>query len=161
MILLEADVLELKANPTRNAKGRIVEAQLDRGRGPVATVLVQEGTLHVGDSFVCGTCTAASARWSTTRARIEEAGPVHARSRSSASAACPRPATCSSPSRTTRRRARSRSTAAASSASRDGEDRQGLARRPLHQIQSGDVKELKVVLKADVQGSVEAADALR
>ena len=54
MILLQADVMELKANPNRPAKGTVVEAQLDRGRGPVATVLIQEGTLHQGDPFVCG-----------------------------------------------------------------------------------------------------------
>src|SRR5208282_1889246 len=54
MILLQADVMELKANPNRPARATVVESQLDRGRGPVATVLVQEGTLHQGDPFVCG-----------------------------------------------------------------------------------------------------------
>ena len=54
MILLQADVMELKANPDRTARGTVVESQLDRGRGPVATVLIQEGTLHQGDPFVCG-----------------------------------------------------------------------------------------------------------
>jgi translation initiation factor IF-2 len=54
MLLLQADILELKANPEKLARGTIVEAKLDRGRGPVATVLVQEGTLRVGDAFVCG-----------------------------------------------------------------------------------------------------------
>src|SRR5688572_28216259 len=53
-ILLQAEVLDLKANPTRGAQGTVVEAQLDTGKGPVATVLVTSGTLHVGDSFVCG-----------------------------------------------------------------------------------------------------------
>ncbi len=56
MILLEADVLELKANPNRNARGLVIEAQLDKGRGPVATVLVQKGTLNVGDNVVAGAC---------------------------------------------------------------------------------------------------------
>ena len=56
MILLEADVLELKANPNRNARGLVIEAQLDKGRGPVATVLVQKGTLKVGDNVVAGAC---------------------------------------------------------------------------------------------------------
>ena len=54
MILLQADVMELKANPSRPAQGTMVESQLDRGRGPVATVLIQEGTLHQGDPFVSG-----------------------------------------------------------------------------------------------------------
>jgi len=54
MVLLQADVLELKANPEKAARGTIVEAKLDKGRGPVATVLVQEGTLKVGDYFVAG-----------------------------------------------------------------------------------------------------------
>jgi len=54
MILLVAEMQDLKANPTRPAMGTVIEAQLDRGRGPVATVLVRNGTLHVGDSFICG-----------------------------------------------------------------------------------------------------------
>jgi translation initiation factor IF-2 len=54
MILLVADLQDLKANPGRPAMGSVIEAQLDRGRGPVATVLVRNGTLHVGDSFICG-----------------------------------------------------------------------------------------------------------
>jgi translation initiation factor IF-2 len=54
MILLVADMLDLKANPTRPAMGTVIEAQLDRGRGPVATVLVRNGTLSVGDFFICG-----------------------------------------------------------------------------------------------------------
>jgi translation initiation factor IF-2 len=55
MILLQAEVLELKANPNRPMTGTVIEAKLDKGRGPVATVLVQDGTLHVGDAFVAGT----------------------------------------------------------------------------------------------------------
>ncbi len=54
MILLVADMLDLKANPDRPAVGNVLEANLDRGRGPVATVLVRNGTLHVGDYFICG-----------------------------------------------------------------------------------------------------------
>jgi translation initiation factor IF-2 len=54
MILLQADLLELKANPDKQARGRVIEAKLDVGRGPVATMLVQEGTLHTGDALVCG-----------------------------------------------------------------------------------------------------------
>jgi translation initiation factor IF-2 len=55
MILLQAEVIELKANPDKHARGTIIEARLDRGRGPVATVLVQSGTLNVGDAFLAGT----------------------------------------------------------------------------------------------------------
>lgn len=55
MIILTAEVLELKANPDRKARGVVIEAQLDKGRGPVATVLVQKGTLHVGDNIAVGT----------------------------------------------------------------------------------------------------------
>lgn len=54
MILLTAEVLELKANPNRKARGLVIEAQLDKGRGAVATVLVQKGTLRVGDPIACG-----------------------------------------------------------------------------------------------------------
>ena len=53
-ILLQADILELKANPSRRAVGSVIEAQLDQGKGPVATVLVQNGTLKVGDDYICG-----------------------------------------------------------------------------------------------------------
>ncbi len=53
-VLLQAELLELTANPDRDARGTVVEAQIDRGKGPVATVLVQQGTLRVGDNFVCG-----------------------------------------------------------------------------------------------------------
>ncbi|MGQ9750898.1 translation initiation factor IF-2 [Desulfosoma sp.] len=55
MVLLQAELLELKANPQKPARGRVIEAKLDKGRGPVATILVQEGTLREGDAYVCGT----------------------------------------------------------------------------------------------------------
>jgi translation initiation factor IF-2 len=67
-ILLQAEVLNLQANPERPAEGIVVEAQLDRGRGPVATVLVQRGTLHVGDIIVAGT------EWGRVRALIDDRG---------------------------------------------------------------------------------------
>ena len=56
MIILTADVLELKANPERNARGLVLEARLDKGRGPVASILVQKGTLRVGDFIAVGAC---------------------------------------------------------------------------------------------------------
>ncbi len=67
-ILLQAEVMELKANPDRTGEGRIIEAKLDRGRGPVATVLVQRGTLKIGDIFVAG------AEWGRIRALVNDLG---------------------------------------------------------------------------------------
>ena len=75
MILLQADVMELKADPDRPARGIIIEAKLDRGRGPVATVLIQEGTLREGDSFVSKT------EFGRVRAMINDQGTAHQRSR--------------------------------------------------------------------------------
>ena len=76
MILLQADVMELKANPIAPARGTIVESQLDRGRGPVATVLIQEGTLHQGDAFVSGTSYGrVRAMQNHLGQRLTEAGP--------------------------------------------------------------------------------------
>jgi translation initiation factor IF-2 len=62
MILLVAEVQNYRANPNRKARGIIIEARLDKGRGPVATVLIKNGTLHVGDTIVAVRPTAASAR---------------------------------------------------------------------------------------------------
>ncbi|MBM4123796.1 MAG: translation initiation factor IF-2, partial [Nitrospira sp.] len=77
MILLQAEVLELKANPHRPAKGAVVEGKLDRGRGPVATLLVQDGTLRVGDAFVVGTFSGRVRALITDRgAKVAEAGPA-------------------------------------------------------------------------------------
>ncbi|MBE5909739.1 translation initiation factor IF-2 [Pseudobutyrivibrio sp.] len=76
MILLTAEVLELKANPNRKARGLVIEAQLDKGRGAVATVLVQKGTLHVGDPVACGSCYGkVRAMLDDTGARVKSAGP--------------------------------------------------------------------------------------
>lgn len=76
MILLQADVMELKANPAKPAKGTIIEARLDRGRGPVATILAQDGTLKAGDVFLSGTSVGrVRALVDDTGKRIFEAGP--------------------------------------------------------------------------------------
>ncbi|QLA16872.1 translation initiation factor IF-2 [Desulfolutivibrio sulfoxidireducens] len=77
MILLQAEVLELKANPAKRARGHIVEARLDKGRGPVGTILIQEGTLKQGDAFVCGVVSGrVRAMFDDQGKKIREAGPA-------------------------------------------------------------------------------------
>ncbi len=76
MILLTAEMAELKANPKRTARGLVIEAELDRGKGPVATILVQKGTLHVGDFIAAGSCSGkVRAMMDDTGRRVKEAGP--------------------------------------------------------------------------------------
>ena len=76
MILLTAEVMELKANPNRMARGIVLEAQLDKGRGPVASVLVQKGTLHVGDFVSAGSSSGkVRAMVDDKGRRVKEAGP--------------------------------------------------------------------------------------
>ncbi len=77
MILLQAEVLELKSNPDKRGRGHIIEARLDKGRGPVGTVLVQEGTLHAGEAFVCGLYHGKiRALFNDRGQKIESAGPA-------------------------------------------------------------------------------------
>ena len=76
MILLTAEVCELKANPKRKARGLVIEAKLDKGKGPVATILVQKGTLHVGDFIAAGACSGkVRAMMDDKGRRVKEAGP--------------------------------------------------------------------------------------
>ncbi len=76
LVALQTEILELKANPDKPARGRIVEAKLDKGRGPVATVLIQEGTLHQGDTFVCGVFSGrVRALFNDQGKKVKEAGP--------------------------------------------------------------------------------------
>ncbi|MDD6088305.1 MAG: translation initiation factor IF-2 [Desulfovibrionaceae bacterium] len=76
LLALQAEILELKANPDKLARGHIVEAKLDKGRGPVATVLIQEGTLHQGDNFVCGVFSGrVRAMFNDQGRKTREAGP--------------------------------------------------------------------------------------
>ena len=162
MILLQADVMELKANPARAARGTIIESQLDRGRGPVATVLIQEGTLHQGDPFVSGVSYGrVRAMQDHLGQRLTEAGPstpVEIFGLSSV----PEPGTVftavveESKARQVAEYRRSKQ--------REGEltKTSRISLEDLSQrLAAGEVKELKVILKGDVQGSVEAlADAL-
>jgi translation initiation factor IF-2 len=158
-ILLQAEVLELRANPNRSAEGAVIESRLDRGRGPVATVLVQKGTLHPGDIVVAG------AQWGRVRAMQDDKGKAVAAATPSTPveilglSAAP---TAGEPFvvvesdvrareiveyRTQKMRDRS---AAAQTAGR------GTLEEMLARIQAGAQKEVAVVVKADVQGSAEA-----
>ncbi|SDG99233.1 bacterial translation initiation factor 2 (bIF-2) [Alteribacillus persepolensis] len=157
MILLVAEVEELKANPDKRARGTVVEAELDRGRGPVATLLVQEGTMNVGDPIVVGnTYGKIRAMVNDLGKRVKTAGP-------------------STPVEITglngvpnagdqfvifgdEKKARQFGEARAT---RAREEERNLTSKVsiddlFEQIQEGDVKEINVIVKADVQGSVEA-----
>jgi translation initiation factor IF-2 len=162
MLLLQADVLELKANPDRPARGTVVESELDRGRGPVATVLIQEGTLRQGDPFVCGMSYGrVRAMLDHNGQRVAEAPPATPVEIFGLSAV-PEPGT---PFVVVAEEAKARQVAEfRQSKQREGE-LQKSARVSLQDLsermKAGEVKELKVIIKGDVQGSVEAlADSL-
>jgi translation initiation factor IF-2 len=158
MILLQADVLELRADPHRMAKGTVVEAKLDRGRGPVATVLVQSGTLRVGEAFVVGSFSGrVRAMVTDTGAKVNEAGPsipvevvglpgVPSAGDSFVVVADERVAREIAESRLLKQRT--------------AELAAGSTRVTLDdlyaRIKEGDVKELAIIIKSDVQGSAEA-----
>lgn len=157
MVLLQADVLELKANPDKRARGAIVEARLDRGRGPVATVLVQEGTLKVGDPIVAGVHSGRVRSMTDDRGQaVREAGPsfpvevtgldgvpeagdtFHAAEGEKVSKEVAQ-----------HRQQKLREAELAKTSK--------ISLEQLYaKIQEGDVKELNVIIKGDVQGSVEA-----
>ncbi|HEY7558840.1 MAG TPA: translation initiation factor IF-2 [Candidatus Binatia bacterium] len=157
MVLLQADMLELKANPEKLSRGTIVEAKLDRGRGPVATVLVQEGTLHVGDAFVCGVF------HGKVRAMIDDHGqkldvappsvPVEILGLQGVPQAGDSFVAVADEAKARQvaefRQSKQRETELVKSSKVSLEEL-------YDQIKTGDVKELRVVLKGDVQGSVEA-----
>ena len=159
MILLVADLQELKANPKRAAVGTIVEAELDKGRGPVATAIVQTGTLRVGDVIVVGeTFGKVRALENSAGKRVPKAGPVDRRGR-----ARPRggPAGRRHPARRSRTRRKpgrwSRRAAPTSSAHGAGDGSGRATLEDLYrQIQAGQAKELRIILKADVSGSLGA-----
>ena len=158
MILLTAEVLELKANPKRNARGVVIEAKLDKGRGAVATVLVQKGTLKVGQPVACGSS------YGKVRAMIDDKGrnvkdakpsmPVEILGLSSVPDAGETFVVCES-----EKEARSFAETYISESKEKllEETRSRMSLDDLFsQIQSGNVKELNIIVKADVQGSVEA-----
>ena len=157
MILLEAELLELKANPNRPAKGLVLEAKLDPRRGPVATVLVKTGTLKEGDVFVCGfTSGKARALITDKGTRVKEAGPsmpVELLGFSAPPQAGDQLVVVSNE-REAREIAERRGTLAQEAAQKP---RQHLSLERLHdEMKQGQIKDLPVILKADVQGSLQA-----
>jgi len=157
MVLLQAEMLELKANPDKKARGTIVEAKLDRGRGAVATVLVQEGTLRVGDPFVCGPSAGrVRAMIDDNGNKVKVAGPsspveilglqVVPEAGSSFAVVA------------------DEATAKQVASHRSEKHREATLRKTskvsledlYSRVEAGDVKDLQVVIKADVQGSAEA-----
>ena len=158
MLLLTAEMRELKANPNRKARGLVIEAKLDKGRGPVATILVQKGTLHVGDFIAVGPCHGkVRAMIDDKGRRISEAGPstpveiIGLNDVPNAGDIFISPKTDKE------------AKAFAETFIAEGKNRlveETKAKMSLEdlfsQIQAGNLKELDIIVKADVQGSVEA-----
>jgi translation initiation factor IF-2 len=159
MIGLQAEILDLKANPERPAEGTVIEAKLDRGRGPVATVLVQRGTLRVGDLVVAG------AEWGRVRALVSDTGepidtagpstPVEVLGFSGTPDAGDRLAVVENEGRARevtdyRARQKREKTAARATGMR------GSLEQMMAQAKTSGRKEFPLVIKADVQGSLEA-----
>jgi translation initiation factor IF-2 len=163
MILLSTDILELKANPKRSASGTVLEAKLDRGRGPVATVLVQDGTLSVGDNFIAGPVVG------KVRALIDDRGkPVKSAGPSTpvevlGLTSLPQPG---DPFQTVADAAKARQIATfrqtqAKERALGAKGGRLTLESLKEQIAEGGVKELPLIVKADVQGSAEVvADTL-
>ncbi len=158
-ILLQAEILDLKANPNRTAEGTVIEAQLDRGRGSVATVLVQKGTLRPGQIVVAGD------QWGRVRAlvndkgeHVKEAGPampVELLGLSGAPQAGDKFAVVESESRAREiSEYRQRLTRDKAAARLSGQ--RGSLEQMMTQLQTVGVKEFPLVIKGDVQGSIEA-----
>ncbi len=158
MVLLTADILELKANPKRNARGLVIEAQLDKGRGVVATVLVQKGTLKVGEPIAAGSSYGkVRAMIDDKGRRVKEAGPstpVEILGLNNVPNAGEVFVACDS-----EKDARSFAETFVSQ-NREKMLEETRSRMSLDdlfsQIQTGNLKELELIVKADVQGSVEA-----
>ena len=158
MILLTAEVMELKANPDRSARGLVIEAELDKGKGSVATVLVQKGTLHVGDAIAAGSAHGrVRAMMDDKGRRVKEAGPsqpVEILGLGDVPNAGEVFVGCE-----TEKEARSfaETFIAQNKVKLLDETKSRMSLDDLfNQIQEGNLKELNIVVKADVQGSVEA-----
>jgi len=159
MILLVAEVLELKANPKKEAKGLIIEAQLDKGMGPVATVLVQNGTLHVGDNFVVGAIAGkVRAMINDHGRRVREAGPAMPVE----VLGMPIVPTAGDVFQVVEDEKTAKTIAAQRSEYERTQRLQATRHVSLNdvysRIQEGKIKDLKVILKSDVKGSAEALE---
>jgi translation initiation factor IF-2 len=163
MILLSTDILELKANPKHSASGTVLEAKLDRGRGPVATVLVQDGTLNVGDNFIAGPVVGRVRALIDDRGRSVKLAPPSTPVEVLGLTSLPQPG---DPFQTVADAAKARQIATfrqTQAKERALGARGGrLTLESLkEQIAEGGVKELPIIVKADVQGSAEVlADTL-
>ena len=160
MLTLTAEVGELKANPNRAAQGTVIEARLDKGRGPVATLLVQNGTLHAGDIIIAGTAVGRVRTMMNSRGeRITDAGPSVPVEISGLSEAPTAGAVFN---------AVADEKLARELVEQRKEEEKAKANAPVSkvsledlfsQIQAGEMKNLNLIVKADVQGSVEAVKA--
>jgi translation initiation factor IF-2 len=163
MILLVSDIGEHKANPKRNASGTVLESKLDRGRGPVATILVQDGTLHVGDTFIAGPVVGRVRALIDDRGRPIKAAPPSTPVEVLGLQGLPQPGDAF------------QALADAAKARQIATYRQGMAKEKAlgakgsrltleslqQQIAEGGMKDLPILIKADVQGSAEVlADSL-
>lgn len=159
-ILLQAELLELKANPNRGAEGLVIEAKLDRGRGPVATVLVQRGSLSVGDIVVVGS------EWGRVRALVDDRGhslisagpamPIELLGLNGVPEAGDEFVIADTESRARQVTDFRKQSARDAIASARG---QSTLDQMFSKIEEGEAKELPVVIKADVHGSLEAIEA--
>ncbi|MGB2717640.1 MAG: translation initiation factor IF-2 [Vicinamibacterales bacterium] len=157
MILLVTEMSELKANPKRNASGTVLEAKLDKGRGPVATILVQDGTLHVGDTFIAGTIVGKVRALIDDRGRQLKAAPPATPVEVLGLGGLPQPGDAFQALTDTakaRQIALFRQTQAKEKAL-GGKSARLTLESLQAQIAEGDMKELPIIIKADVQGSAE------
>ena len=158
-LVLQAEVLELRANPNRAAKGTVIEARLDKGRGPIMTVLVQNGTLHLGDIIIAGTCVGRVRTMINDKGqRVTEAGPSTPVEISGLNEV---PSAgdifnAVADERMARELAEERRIQQNSSA---GSAKKVSLEDLFSQIQAGEMKTLNLIVKADVQGSAEAVKA--
>ena len=160
MILLEAEICELKANPDRNARGLVIEAKLDKGKGPVATVLVQKGTLHIGDTVAAGSYYGkVRAMVNDKRERMDVAGPSTPVEILGLNGV-PNAGEVLVATKNDKEARHFAETFIKDGREKLLEGSRSKSKMSLDdlfsQIQAGELKELNIIVKADVQGSVEA-----